>query len=335
MFPKKFFRTLNRAKCAKYVSAISGLFLFFTLFFVTGTVSAQETAPQLSAADELDYTVRDILQRSIRTIRESASYSTYLNCQAKIKGKTFNGSGEFRQKRQKRESVFQGAEEIVSARWEITFYLPDFNFYQLSVLNGNLKSLWTLAERRTAEQKAPNEKNGEIQYVNLASVRAAIETSPLEYTSLTHPWYSQPNVAQILEGILKSFQFTMGAETHFSGTDQPIYMIKGKLKPELMNEILEARDKKSKAGISELPGEVPTDVELLMDKIQELPIQIRFWRAQSDEKESETPEETFSYTILFEQSHLNNVSLDDSFFEISRGYQMHDVTEQYLKDHHN
>lgn len=332
MYPKNFFPTLNRAKCAKCVFVVSGLFLFFSLVFVTGTVSGEEAAQQASASDKLDQTVRFILQNSIRTIQEARNYSAYLHCQAKILGKTFNGKGEYYQKR---EIGSTKTEETVSSRWEITFYLPRFKFYQLSVLNGERKALWTLTERRTDDQKDPKEKSGEIQVVNLASVRAVIEKSPLEYSSIAHPWYSQPNVAQILEGILKSFQFTMAGETQFPGTNQPIYQIEGQLKPELTKEILEARGQDPTGGLFKLPGDVPMCVELLIDKAQGLPIQIRFYRVPSGEKEPEEPEETFNYTILFEQSHLNDVSLDDSFFEISSGYETHDVTEQYLKDHHN
>lgn len=332
MYPKNFFPTLNRAKCAKCVSVISGVFLIFSLFFVTDTISGEESAPPASASDKLDQTVRFILQNSIRTIQEARNYSAYLYCQAKILGKSFNGRGEYYQKR---EIVTMKMEETVSSRWEITFYLPRFKFYQLSVLNGERKALWTLTERRTEEQKDPKENSGEIQVVNLASVRTAIEKSPLEYSSIAHPWYSQPNVAQLLEGILKSFQFTMAGETQFPGTNQPIYQIEGQLKPELTKEILEARGLEPAAGIFALPRDVPMCVELLIDKAQGLPIQIRFYRVPSEEKEPKEPEETFSYTILFEQSHLNDVSLDDSFFEISSGYETHDVTEQYLKDHHN
>lgn len=332
MCNKNFFRTLNRAKYAKCVFAISGVFLFFSLFFVVGTISAEESAQSPSASDKLDQTVRLILQNSIRTIQESRNYSTYLHCQAKILGKIFNGKGEFYQKR---EIDPMKTEETVLARWETTFYLPNFKFYQLSVLNGNQKSLWTLTERRTDEQKDPNEKKGEIQVVNLASVRTVVEKSPLEYTAVSHPWYSQPNVAQILKGILESFRFTMGGETQFPGTNQPIYQIQGQLNPEFAKGILESRGLDPAGGLFALPGEVPMCVELLIDKTLGLPIQIRFYSVPNDEKTSQDPDETFSYTILFEQSHLNNVSLDDSFFEISRGYEMHDVTEQYLKDHHN
>ena len=332
MYHKNFFPTLNRAKYAECVFAISGLFFFFSLFFVTGTASAQGSAQQTSASDKLDQTVRFILQNSIRTIQEAHNYSTYLHCQAKIMGKTFNGKGEFYQKR---EIGSMKMEEIVSSRWEITFYLPDFKFYQLSVLNGDQKCLWTLTERRTDEQTPPNKNAGEIQIVNLASVKAVIEKSPLEYSSIAHPWYSQPNVAQLLEGILRSFHFTMAGETQFPGTNQPIYQIEGQLRPELTKEILDSRGLDPAAGLFALPAEVPMGVELLIDKTLGLPIQIQFYRMPSGEKKPEAPEETFSYTILFEQSHLNDVSLDDSFFEISRGYEMHDVTEQYLKDHHN
>ena len=331
MWNKNFFRTLNRAKCAKYVFVISGLFLVFSLSCVTGMVSAEEFPQTTSASDKLDQTVRFILQNSIHTIQEAHNYSTYLHCQAKIMGKVFNGKGEFYQKR---EMGLLKTEEILSSRWEVTFYLPNFKFYQLSVLNGNQKCLWTLTERRNDGQKDPNENSGEIQYVNLASVRAMIEKSPLEYTSISHPWYSQPNVAQILEGILKSFQFTMAGETQFPGTNLPIYQIEGQMKPELTKEILESRGLDPAAGIFALPGDVPMCVELLIDKAQGLPIQIQFYRVPSREEDApENPEDEYSYTILFEQSHLNDVSLDDSFFEISRGYETHDVTEQYLENH--
>lgn len=76
-------------------------------------------------------------------------------------------------------------------------------------------------------------------------------------------------------------------------------------------------------------------VELLIDKSLGLPLQIRFFNVAVDEKTSQVTEETFSYTIKFEESYLNNGSKPDSFFEISSGYEMHDVTEQYLEDHHS
>ena len=100
MWNKNVFRTLNRAKCAKCIFVCSGLFLILGLFFLIGTVGAQETAQQLSASAKLDQTVRIILQNSIHTIQNARNYSTYLHCQADILGKTFNGKGEFYQKRQ-------------------------------------------------------------------------------------------------------------------------------------------------------------------------------------------------------------------------------------------
>ncbi|MCR5163608.1 MAG: hypothetical protein K6C40_06285 [Thermoguttaceae bacterium] len=205
--------------------------------------------------------------------------------------------------------------------------------YQLMILNGEQERLWTVTERRKDEQKDPDKNFGDVHVVNLTSVRTVIERSPLEYTSIAHPWYTQPNVAKILEGILRSYRFTMGAETLYTRTNQPIYLIKGELKPELTKEILASRDLDLEGGLFALPGEIPMYVELMIEKFQGLPLQIRFYSMPEDGKTAQDPEKMFSYTIQFEQSHLNDVSLDDSFFEISRGNETIDVTEQYLKDH--
>ena len=153
MYPKNFFPTLNRAKCAKCVSVISGVFLIFSLFFVTGTISGEESAQPASASDKLDQTVRFILQNSIRTIQEARNYSAYLYCQAKILGKSFNGRGEYYQKR---EIETMKMEETVSSRWEITFYKYPERFSEetngylscarctekLCAHKNQLKSLW-------------------------------------------------------------------------------------------------------------------------------------------------------------------------------------------------
>ena len=147
MCNKKFFRTLNEAKCAKCVFVISGIFLIIGLFSMIGTVPAEESAQVSSASDELDQKVRIILQNSINTIRNARSYSTYLRCQAIILGKTVNGEGEYYQKRQ--NSSLKG-QETVSARWEMTLkLLPNSRFYQLMILNGEQDRLWMLTERRT------------------------------------------------------------------------------------------------------------------------------------------------------------------------------------------
>ena len=149
------------------------------------------------------------------------------------------------------------------------------------------------------------------------------------------PWYSQPNVAQILEGILRSYHFTMGGETLYTRTNQPSYLIRGQMKPELTEEILKSRGLDPAEGLFALPGEVPMYVELMIDKAQGLPLQIRFYSVSKDEKTSQVEEEeTFSYTILFEQSHLGNASWPDSDFEIALGNKTRDVTEQYLNDHY-
>lgn len=332
MYHKNFFWTLNRVKYANYIFVISGIFLFFNLFFTTVMVSAEETPQSFSASDDLDRTVRIILQNSIRTIWEAQNYSTNLHCQADIMGKIFNGKGEFYQKC---EIGSLNAQEKVSARWEFTFYMTGFRFYQLSVLNGDQERLWTLTERRADEEKNQDDSLGKVQVVNLSTVKTMVGQSPLEYPSIVPPWYSQPNVAQILEGILMSYQFTMAGETQLPGTNQPIYQIEGQLKQEFVWEVLESRGLDPAGGLFALPGEIPMCVELLIDKAQGLPILIRFYRMPSDEKKAQEPKETFSYTIRFEQTHLNDVSLDDSFFEISSGNEMIDVTEQYLKDHHN
>lgn len=297
---------------------------------MTGTVCSEETAQQLSTSAKLDQSVRIILQDSIQIIQSARNYSTYLYCQAEILGKVFNAKGEFYQKRQISSLNNQ---ETVSARWEMRFFLPHSMLYQLMILNGERERLWTLTERRMDEQKDPDKNFGDVEVVNLGSVRAVIERSPLEYMSITHPWYSQPNVAKILEGILRSYRFTMGGETLYTRTNQPIYLIQGELKPELTKEILESRGLNPAGGLFALPGEIPMYVELMIDKMQGLPLQIRFYSLPKDEKTAHDPEKMFNYTIQFEQSHLNDVSLDDSFFEISRGNETIDMTEKYLKDH--
>jgi len=328
MYNKKLFRNLNLAKYANCVFVVSGLFCFFSSFFLTVSIWAQDAAQHSSASAKLDQTVRLILQNSIRTIQNAQNYSTYIHCQAEIMGKIFNGKGEFYQKRQLSPSKRQ---ETLSARWEMEFYLPHSQFYQLSVLNGDLERLWTLTERRNEEQKNSSERFSEIQVVNLATVQSITSRSPLNYPAITAPWYTQPNVANILEGILRTFQFTMAGETQYPGTNQTIYQIQGQLKPEFVEEVLEAHGLNPASGIFALPVEVPMGVELLIDKARGLPLQVRFYRASTSKKM--VPEEAFSYTILFEQSHLNNVSVDDSFFEVSSGHETHDVTEQYLNEY--
>lgn len=323
MCNKNFFRTLNRAKYAKCVFVISGILLIFGLFFVTGMVPAEEAAQSLAASEELDQSVRDILQESIKTIQEARNYSAELKCQAEIMGKVINGEGVFRQKK---------TNEIVSSYWEMKFTLDHFIFQKAMYLSGKKERLGVLTVLLTNNQEAPHESFREHKVVNLASVKAAIEKSPLEYT-IAPPWYSQPNGGQILEGILQSYYFTLCGEKLYPRTSGYCYRIQGQLKPEFTKEILESRELNPAGGLPALPGEVPMYVELMIDKVEKIPLEIRFYSVRMSEKKSQAAEESFSYKIVFEQNHLGDGSWPDSDCEISPDKETYDDTEEYLKEH--
>lgn len=347
MWKKIFIRNKKQAvwgKCAKRLT-LPILLIWGICVLLEGWGLCEESVPgrnseqavTFSRTEFLDRSARLILEDSIQRLSQSQSYSVDLFCQVKIHGASFTGKGMFCQKRL--ANTLTGS-EIFSARWEMEYYLPGFRQYQLSVLNGEQMKLWTLRERR------PSDPQGEVLFadmeeVDLKEVSEAVTANPEAYPTLKAPWFTQPRVDLLLQGILESCRFTMAGETQIEGTDRKIYQIQGFLKPELVERIIALRQvpvpTPPKASgpassieqvlMASLPAEVPTHVELFVDQAQGVPFLVRFLRPASEAG----PE--FSFTISFENTYLNNATLNASFFEVAPGNVTRDATGTFLQSH--
>lgn len=283
---------------------------------------------------------RTILKNVIYTLQSSQNYAVDLHCKAQIYDTFFSGKGMFCQKRQ--SHPITGLDRI-SARWEMEYYFPTFSHYTLSVLNGEQMKLW-----RVNEQRSANDTNSEktiVSEIKLDDVLKAINSQPTRYRSLPEPWYTQPHIGQLLQGIHDSYYFTTAYVRQVENFPRHIYHLCGVLKPEIVKKILEVRSISvpeeiavTSDGFSEnapilslLPKEIPTYVEIYLDYEQGFPYFIRFFQRTPTEEGLKTSQTSdFQVSISFENTYLNNATLNPSFFEVPKNSTKRFETDNFL-----
>ncbi len=338
---KIFFQTAKRVKCAKFVGIIT--LIFSIPFAIISVLQAQNNAKLDNSTNQ---NAQIILQNSIRTIQSSQNYAVDLHYKAEIYGIFFNGKGMYCQKRQLHPVTKQ---EQISMRWEMEYYFPTFSQYSLSVLNGEQMKIWRLNERRPVTNKIPSTSQEAptrvMEQIDLSSALRKITSQPDQYRALPVPWYTQPHLDQLLQGIHDSYHFTMAGITQISGSNRKIYQIFGALKPEFAEKILKSRSieipkriKTNSQRFSEnapilelLPEEIPTYVEICLDQEQGFPYFVRFFQyTTSEEIERKEQNKNLQLTISFENTYLNNATLNPSFFEFPSQDALN-VTEKFLE----